>query len=311
MVVHNLIFEETTMRNSAQKIHCIGFWPDYDASFFASAYPTHHVNVVNPFELFKAPWLLKKWPRVLKECYFILHITQYIKQNRHDRFIFGEHRILFQALNKLKFQIRASVLLRNPITKPNGKIVQLLALLKDKGYCIWSFDSYDSERFGFLLYRQFIASLTSIEAVQATIDFSFIGRDKGRKSMLDHLANTLMERGYSCYFDARERKRPNLSYFEYLQCSLRARCLIDIVQSGQVGLTLRPLEALIYKRKLLTNNPTILKQDFYRPENILLIDESIDLEDVDRFMRVPCVDVEDSIKELYSVRHFLDCVLQD
>jgi hypothetical protein len=85
MVVHNLIFEETTMRNSAQKIHCIGFWPDYDASFFASAYPTHHVNVVNPFELFKAPWLLKKWPRVLKECYFILHITQYIKQNRFMR----------------------------------------------------------------------------------------------------------------------------------------------------------------------------------------------------------------------------------
>ena len=294
------------MENSVRKIHCIGFWPDYDTYFFSSA---HQVKVVNPLDLFKTPWLFKKWPHVLRKHYLILHITRYIEQNRHDDFIFGEHRILFQALKQLKFQIRASILLRNPIAEPNGKMMRLLSLLKKRGLGIWTFDADDSNRFGFLLYNQFIALLPAVKNIQVMIDFSFIGRDKARKSTLENLAIDLMAAGYSCHFDVRDSKSFNLPYLEYLQRSLSAQCLIDIVQPGQVGLTLSPLEALVYKRKLLTNNPAVLQQNFYRPENILLIDESINLEKIDRFMQMPYIDVEDSIKELHSVQHLLNRVL--
>ena len=42
---------------------------------------------------------------------------------------------------------------------------------------------------------------------------------------------------------------------------------------AQKGLTLRPLEALFLRKKLLTNFSAIKNQDFYSPNNIFIMNE--------------------------------------
>ena len=55
-------------------------------------------------------------------------------------------------------------------------------------------------------------------------------------------------------------------YVEYprlLKEMQKATCILDFTQSGQSGFTLRPYEAVVYNKKLLTNNKRIFEFRFY------------------------------------------------
>ena len=49
-------------------------------------------------------------------------------------------------------------------------------------------------------------------------------------------------------------------------------------QKGQVALTLRPYEAVVYNKKLLTNNKTILSFKYYNPRYMHYFEK---IEDID------------------------------
>lgn len=57
----------------------------------------------------------------------------------------------------------------------------------------------------------------------------------------------------------------NLNYAQVLERELSAQCMLEIVQPGRKGLTLRPYEAVVYNRKLLTNCRSILDFPYYDP----------------------------------------------
>ena len=57
-------------------------------------------------------------------------------------------------------------------------------------------------------------------------------------------------------------------YEEIIKKTLTAGCILDLVQDGQTALSMRPYEAVVYKRKLLTNNPSILDFKYYNPKYI-------------------------------------------
>ena len=59
---------------------------------------------------------------------------------------------------------------------------------------------------------------------------------------------------------------------------LSAKCILEIVQKGQVALTLRPYEAVAYNKKLLTNNKTILNFKYYNPKYMRYFEK---VEDID------------------------------
>lgn len=52
----------------------------------------------------------------------------------------------------------------------------------------------------------------------------------------------------------------------------KSKIIVDINHPRQTGLTLRCIETLGAKRKLVTTNPDIVNYDFYNPKNILVID---------------------------------------
>ena len=48
--------------------------------------------------------------------------------------------------------------------------------------------------------------------------------------------------------------------------------MIDIERPVQTGYTMRTIEMLGASRKLITTNPRVAEADFYRPENVLVVD---------------------------------------
>lgn len=63
-----------------------------------------------------------------------------------------------------------------------------------------------------------------------------------------------------------------ISILESIDYIKNSFCLLDIEKSNQNGLTMRTLEALGAKKKLITTNKNIANYDFYNKNNILIID---------------------------------------
>lgn len=56
----------------------------------------------------------------------------------------------------------------------------------------------------------------------------------------------------------------------------QSRCVLDAPQAGQTGLTIRTMECLGAKRKLITTNADVKNYDFYNETNILVFDGKLD-----------------------------------
>lgn len=75
-----------------------------------------------------------------------------------------------------------------------------------------------------------------------------------------------------------------LPYSEYLEHMIKSDCLLDVIQEGSKGFTVRVWEALVYGKRLLTNNKEILNAPFY-DENQFCFFESIGNREIDFMTR--------------------------
>ena len=67
---------------------------------------------------------------------------------------------------------------------------------------------------------------------------------------------------------------PNsLSYSKTINIMEKSLCILDIPAANQTGLTMRTIETLGLKRKLITTNKNIKQYDFYNENNIFVIDK--------------------------------------
>ena len=88
---------------------------------------------------------------------------------------------------------------------------------------------------------------------------------------------------------------------------VNSRCVLDSAQAGQLGLTIRVIEALGANKKLITTNEDIINYDFYRPENIYLYNGRFDLDNV--FFKSNYVSIDEKIYKKYSLRCWLQEIL--
>ena len=87
-----------------------------------------------------------------------------------------------------------------------------------------------------------------------------------------------------------------------------SKCVIDIENSGQHGLTMRTIEILGLKRKLVTTNKDIVNYDFYNENNILVIDRSNPVINQD-FFELPYINLSSELYQKYSLSNWLMKVL--
>ena len=122
---------------------------------------------------------------------------------------------------------------------------------------------------------------------------------------LEKIKENLEKANYKCLFIIPGvTQKEGISYDENLQIIKRSKCIIDIYQKHQLGLTRRPLEALFYNKKLITNNQDIVNYDFYNPNNIYIL-KQINIIDILNFMDKKREEIPHEIKEQYDIRNWL------
>lgn len=127
-------------------------------------------------------------------------------------------------------------------------------------------------------------------------DVFFVGAAKNRMQKILETYDILEKAGLNCYFYVMDAKPPYnqerrginyvpkdvwLSYEECIQYVQHTKCVLEIMQQGAKGETLRVWEAITYGKMLLTNNQSMKDSKFYSPDYISIIPENGDI-DVDR-----------------------------
>ena len=150
----------------------------------------------------------------------------------------------------------------NPINRVFSQDIakQSIAEIADMGFIMCSFDKNDAELYNMKYVGQYLRHPERSQLETKTdIDFFFCGLAKDRKGFLDELLDKLVRSGFKCCFIVPENSRDSITGDQYCEYAFRSRCIVDICQKGQTGLTRRPLEALFFRKKLLTNNSYISK----------------------------------------------------
>ena len=96
-----------------------------------------------------------------------------------------------------------------------------------------------------------------------------------------------------------------LSYVDVIRKVRNSRAVLDLTLSYQSGLTLRPLETLAFKKKLVTNNKVITESKAYDKDNTFIIEEN-GLEGLVEFLKSPYRDNGNNRFEFYKFENWLD-----
>lgn len=183
----------------------------------------------------------------------------------------------------------------------------------------WSYSKADCELHGFRHNTQFFFDCLAAKAETCrtrkernpVAKALFIGRAKGRDGILSELANQLKKAGAEV--DLRIVQRPKgrfgffreklLPYQSVIDLVVDADILIDYNQYPDSGLSLRPMEAMFFGKKLITNNREILSADFYSPANIYVLGH--DKRTFREFVDNPGEEVAPEIRDRYLLSNWL------
>lgn len=174
-----------------------------------------------------------------------------------------------------KFQGNKMVLwLWNPVGKTYRRNAsRVITNLKKMGYDIFTFDANDAKKYQLGLRPQFTMLPIECDTDENSFkhDVYFLGQPKGREAMLEKIRNEYSSLGIDCFFKIVLSASDYISYEENIKNVIESKSVLEICQEGQRGLTLRALEAMLCHRKLITNNQSIVIEDFYNSQNIFVI----------------------------------------
>lgn len=158
----------------------------------------------------------------------------------------------------------------------------------------YTIDEKDAHRYNMILWKTPYSVCPEYVTKVQKKDLFFCGVTKNRtgilekvildaeKNNIDYAMKIFCKEEEKKIFEKYAKKIDILNeYCEYgklLETTLEARCILDIVQEGQKALTLRPYEAVVYNRKLLTNNKSIFEFKYYNPNYMKYFDKYGDID---------------------------------
>lgn len=172
-----------------------------------------------------------------------------------------------------------------------GKKKTLFEKYRDRFDLILSFDQKNASDYGLIYYPLvYTPEEFETEGELPKSDVFFVGKAKNRLSEILTAYEKLSEAGLVCDFHIvgvpeAERKYADkinycsqMSYVENIKHIKATSCLLEIMQQGGHGYTLRACEAIAYGKRMITNNPEIMGAPFYRPELISVFENPEDID---------------------------------
>jgi hypothetical protein len=158
---------------------------------------------------------------------------------------------------------------------------------------VFSFDKGDCDRHGCeYIFSTFSAPDFVKKDERYKNNAFFVGAAVNRLDLLEKCFSKIAGAINDCEFrvvgvNKEKQKYPEfikynqgLPYEEALQYSYNSDCIVEIVREGQTGVSLRTCEAIIFNKKLLTNNAQLANMPFYDPKYMRIFNDAdqIDLE---------------------------------
>ena len=170
-----------------------------------------------------------------------------------------------------------------------GHMVETRTRLKSMHWnLILSYDKYDCEEFGFKYIGLNYYSKYNIVQKEIKNDLYYISSVKNGRARILREINRACNMNdvkkifhiYSMWRVISYGKciRKVMSYDDVIKNISESNCILEITQSGQKAQTLRYLEAVIYGKKLLTNNQAIVELPFYNQNQMKFFNN---VEDID------------------------------
>jgi hypothetical protein len=126
-------------------------------------------------------------------------------------------------------------------------------------------------------------------------DVYFLGAAKNRFDKIISIYQYLQSKGLKCEFYLTNVNLEDqlhyegihyisqMSYQKNLEHILRTECILEVMQKNATGYTMRTWEAIMYDKKLLTDNIEIIKAPFFNEANISVFENTDVLESSDFF----------------------------
>ena len=182
----------------------------------------------------------------------------------------------------------------------------------------YSWDKADCDSYGLAYCKPSFDVSIMPQLSEINYDVCFIGADKGRYKIIRDLRAIFDKYHFKSYIrvtpDFKFLKRlhsyysDSIPYDEYLRVVSSSKCIIDLVQKGQIGTTMRVMEALFSGKKLISNNVHLAEYDFYHPDNIFILGKDDD-RDIYGFLMKDYKPIDRKILYEYTTDYWLNNIL--
>ncbi len=190
--------------------------------------------------------------------------------------------------------------------------------LRAEGFRVATFDPRDAGEHGFRLLPQVYRQVDLPAAPGRATDVFFVGREKDRLATLLEWKGVLQRQGLrtDCHI-VRDRgvrhtaaelealDERTLPYEETLRRIAGTRAILEILQRGQSGLSVRCLEAFFLGKKLITDNHGIVDSPLYHPDQVFVIGQH-DPRELAAFLDRPTPPAHSAALASFDVRHWVD-----
>ena len=279
------------------------------------------VPCLNSYGLYKNDGLINKMFR-----YIGLHIYKPVlyfcygswKKNirQYDLFIIESRKTfeyLISYINKVCPGKRIVVWYWNEVTPREMNPTYI----REKYKCeTWTFDKKDSEKYNMFYNNTYFFDSIKLEESDTKYDVFYIGIDReGRIKIINKLKKIFSNKKINYSFNLTKspikKADKNFIYSNYipyektLDLINKSNTILDLTKKSQYGLTLRPVEALFFQKKLITDNKNIKEYDFYNKDNIFILGED-NIENINKFLGTEYKQISPKIKEKYTFEKWID-----
>ncbi|MCR5376623.1 MAG: hypothetical protein K6E71_07745 [Lachnospiraceae bacterium] len=149
-------------------------------------------------------------------------------------------------------------------------------LFSDVWEKVLTYDKYDAEEYGFTWFGlTYYSSFDFVDSDSIKSDIYYVGYDKGgREQTILDVYKKIRREGGNARFDVVSDKpvdaesgleylKRRISYPEVVGRVKASNCILEVLQKNQLAQSLRYFEAIVYNKKLLTNNPHITELPYY------------------------------------------------
>ena len=191
-----------------------------------------------------------------------------------------------------------------------NKIMENQTFFRDKYIDkIWTFDFEDAKKYTLKYNSTFFTKNIPLKNKNKCYDVTFLGAANNREKEILNIEEKLKKIKISTNFHIIKPGDPYVNYITYLNEVQRSSAILDITVEGQTGPTLRFMESIFLKRKIITNNKYAVNFDFYNKNNIFILDVD-PIEKLPNFIASDFEEVKEEILSYYEYSSWLKRFLE-